>query len=261
MSALKDNPDHGSFLNDPLLGDSGNSTDDKSTGDDLLSEPKKEVDENPTKKDTGNQEIKEESEKSKDNASSTEEKKTKPKRKSEYDPYRVRDFLIRLAKAVKRHEIRSGAHQDLHEHIDKMRKTMASKRPKSDVSVDAQINELKNKVAEIIAIEKSHASPNSSHVKEKVNVLENKLNTLLESKQRKDERFKELEKKITTKYSADQELINKLEKKLLFLERKLIEHQLDKRKSKAKVDKKTVDDIKKQINKTKAILRQHKVEI
>lgn len=276
MSALKDNPDN-SFLNDPLLGDSSTDSSKGHTSsrpisieDDLLSEPKKETDENyelssedNSKEDSEmNSEENDGSESKADSSNdSKDEKKTVSKKKSEYDPYRVRDFLIRLAKAIKRHEIRSGAHRNLHEHIDRMQKTMTSKRVKSNVSVDTQINELRNKVAELIAIERSHATPQSQQMKGKVEILEGKLNTLLQSKQKKDERFKELERKITSKYSADQELVQKLDKKLLFLERKLIEHQLDKRKSKAKIDKKSVDEIKQQINTTKAILKQHKIEV
>lgn len=183
----------------------------------------------------------------------------KSKRKSEYDPYRVRDFLIRLAKAVKRHNIRVSAHQDFHEHVDKIKKTMVSKKPKTEHNIDKDIDELKKKVASLIDIEKNPNSPNhDKYLQEKIDLLEGKLNNLMQSKQKREDRFTELEKKISIKYDADQETIKELEKKLLLLERKLIEHQIKKKKSKAKINKKDIDEIKEKIEMTKAIIDRHK---
>jgi len=180
------------------------------------------------------------------------------KRHSEYDPYRVRDFLIRIAKAVKRHQIRTGAHQAFHNHVDKIARKMVSKKPVSEDTAEKDIDELKRRVSELISIEKGQGPDAEKMMKDRIEQLESKLNKILEMKQRKDERFKELERKIATKFEADQDLVNRLEKKLLSLERNLIEHQLDKRKSKKKVDLAAIQDIKQQINSTKAILAKHK---
>lgn len=175
----------------------------------------------------------------------------------EYNSLRVRNFLIRLAMACKRHEIRVNARKQFYEHADKIKQNLISGKPHE--KPDEEIESLKKKVEYLISIEKgskNHAS--DEQLNEKIGLLEGKLNILLKSKLEKEKRFEELEKKMNLKHKQEKGLIEELERKLLFLERKLIEHQIDVRKNKKKTDSDAVNQIKNQIDKTKQAL--HKIK-
>lgn len=165
-----------------------------------------------------------------------------------YNTERVRRFLIYLAKAVKRHDIRKDAHNDFHSHVEKIKKM-------SPKGMDDEIDELKRKVSYLIEIEKGHTAPmNDKFSKEKIQLIEGKLNKLLESKQRREDRFVELERKINSKMVSDKKEISKLKTKLLTMEKKLIEMQL---KSKSKAKTKKLNELKDQIRSTKQILEEY----
>ena len=181
------------------------------------------------------------------------------KKKPEYDPARVRDFLIRLAKAVTRHELRKQAHTDFHKQVDKIKDSMLSKRQKSQPAVENELEALKQKVSHLINVERDPNHPeNNKFLKEKIALLEGKLNILMKSKDERENRFKELESKINSKYDTERELVRQLETKLLILEKKLVEHQLTKKKAKQKVNNKAIDEIKQQIETTKAVIKKFK---
>jgi len=255
MPAIKDNPDIDSSSVKPDVPTSGPGS--ELSLDDIV--PKGDV----PKSDAQPSENKDASQPAQDGEKKPEAKETQkeddPKKKREYDPYRVRDFLIRLAKAAKRHEARRHAHNQFHDHVDKIKKSIVSKRKKSETTVDNDIDELKKKVSYLVSIEKGQGpSGHDKLMQEKILLLEGKLDKLLQSKLRREDRFQQLEKKISSKYTADKELVAELEKKLLLLERKLIEHQLNKRKSKKKQDIAKIKDIKEQINTTKELIGKHK---
>lgn len=181
------------------------------------------------------------------------------KKKPEYDPRRVREFLIKVAKAVIRHEIRNHAHDDFHKQVDKIKDTIASKKGAVDPALQKEIDTLRQKVGYLVKVEKDPNHPeNDKYYKEKIAILEAKLDALMKSKEDRENRFKELEQKVDSKYDSERELVKQLEEKLLFLERKLIEHQLSKKKSKQKVNTKAITDIKQQIQSTKDVISQIK---
>jgi hypothetical protein len=186
-----------------------------------------------------------------DNSTHTHSKK---KLSGNYNPRRVREFLIRLAKACKRHEIRIHARKQFHEHTDKLKNSLLLDKPHHDP--DSEIEELRKRVDYLISVERSTSTPDNSKVlNEKINQLESKLNRLLQSKIEREKRFEELERKLSLKHKHNKDLIVELEKKLFLLERKLIEHQIQKKRTKSKIDTETLNQIKNQINKTKQVIQ------
>jgi hypothetical protein len=177
--------------------------------------------------------------------------------KKKYNSRRVREFLIRLAKACIRHEIRTHARNDFNNHTDKIKKSMLSGKPHDNP--DNEIEELKKKVEYLINVEKNPKNPETHKLtQERILLLEGKLNRILQSKLEREKRFEELEKKLNLKHKNTKQYVHELEKKLLLLERKLIEHQLNKKSSKSDIYKDALAQIKTQINKTKETLNKIK---
>ncbi|MFT4304172.1 MAG: hypothetical protein ACMXYG_06420 [Candidatus Woesearchaeota archaeon] len=167
-----------------------------------------------------------------------------------YNPHRAKKFLIYIAKAVKRHDIRRNAHKDFHEHLEKIRTI----KPKSK-SLDQDIEDLKRKVSYLINLEKG--APHIDHDKylpEKIQLLESKLNKLLESRRIREERFHELERKISTRMVADGRQIEQLKTKLLMMEKNLLQLQI---KTKSKTKSKELKELKKKITDTKSVLEKY----
>jgi len=177
-----------------------------------------------------------------------------------YNRSRVKELLIRIAKAAKRHQIRMHAHKQVHEHIDKIKEAHIARAPKSHVpNIEKDIEELKNRVTHLVSVEKNPNHPDyTNNVNNKIALLEAKLEKLVQTKESREARFKELEDRIQKKISQDAQLVNDVEKQLLQLEKKLLLHQIDAKKSKKKTDAQTVHAIREKIQTTKSKLEKIK---
>lgn len=172
------------------------------------------------------------------------------KRGHEYNPARVKEFLIRVAKAVKRHQIRMNARKKFHDHVEKLK----SAPKKKEKTIDDDIAELKRHVANLIEVERNpHHPAHSKYVKEKIAILEHKLDELLELKKRREARFTEIEERINKKIYEDKQLIAEVEKKLLHMERDLLKKQIEHHEKKKGVPKE-LDELKHKIAATKRSL-------
>ena len=156
-------------------------------------------------------------------------------------------FMTMLAKAFKRAEIRKQAHHDFHKHVDYMRNNLAkSKMPKklSPENIDSYVGDLKKKVSYLVELENDpDAKPGfdqAKFVKDKITELEAKLNALMKSKEEKEKRYAELDNKINLKLNADKRVVEEMERKLLVLQKKVIEHKIL-NKTRKKFGKKPID--------------------
>lgn len=172
----------------------------------------------------------------------------------QFNKKRVKEFFIRVARASMRHNIRLGARQQFHDHVERIRST-AKKGVQEHHDFDSEIDELKKKVAHLIEVERNPYSPQKNEeLKRKIVFLENQIQDLIKTKKVREDRFVELEKKINSKITKNNELMKHIERKLLTLEHKLVSHKLSSKKGKNKVNKEYVSEIEKQISETKRVL-------
>jgi hypothetical protein len=251
-------------------GSSSSDTDDNMSEDERLKKIfGKDLFEEPQEKDSTSAEETEQAENAAQE-SNLEVNKMAAKPKSEYSPQKVKEFLIKLAKAAKRHEIRMNAHQGFHQQVDKLKQAVVSAaampNTKSKIqmrtpSIDYEIEELKKKVAQLVAVERTHGHGQPlNYSQDRIRILESKLDQLLRSKEEKEQRFQMLEQKIGAKLLEEKELVESLERKLLILQKKLLEHKIQRKKSgKKKVDPE-LKLIQEKIEKTRSALDSLKTE-
>ena len=172
------------------------------------------------------------------------------KQKHEYNPQRVKEFLIRVAKAVKRYQIRMHARKKFHNHVEKFKEPPQQRKN----TIDDDIVELKRHVANLIEVERNpHHPAHSKYVKEKIAVLEYKLDELLEMKKKRETRFNEIEERINKKIYEDKQLIAEVEKKLLHMERDLLKKQIEHHQKRKGIPKE-LEELKQKIATTKRSL-------
>jgi DNA repair exonuclease SbcCD ATPase subunit len=210
-------------------------------------------DDNDLKDDDNNLRKNNNSENNLDNEEEKELSKTAKYKKEKYNARRVREFLIRVASAVKRYEIRMNAHKDFHTHVDKLQENINQNIKKtSGYDPAEEIKQLKNKVNQLLKIQ---ADPDiiekNIQYENKIKELEAKIDRLISSKSEKDRRFHELEKKIEIKYKKEKDYSHELERRILELEKRLVEHQIARRKANKEIDHETVSLIRDKINSTK----------
>lgn len=160
-----------------------------------------------------------------------------------FDAEKLRILLIKLAKAYKRHHARWQAHSEFHDHVDQIKSNIISARPKKTYKIDGDIHELKKRVANLIEIEKNpHYHTHNKEMQEKIAMLEDKLNRLMKSKEEREKRFAELDKKVSLKLTADKQIMDELEKKLLVIQKKIIQHKMKKKSKKHKEELNLLND-------------------
>jgi len=156
----------------------------------------------------------------------------KPRPKYGLSDQKTRVLLIKLAKAFRRHQARMSVRDDLQKHVSKIKRNVM---PKQDRAFDLNqhLKELQQKVNNVVRVESNpDYQYHSKMVNQRLEALEKKLRMLMESKLEREKRFSNLDKKVSLKLDADKQIMNELEKKLLILQKKIIEHKIKGKKSK-----------------------------
>jgi hypothetical protein len=173
-------------------------------------------------------------------------------KRSGFNDLRVKNLLLMLARAYRRRQARLHAHRAFHEHVNKLKDDLVSKKPVKEEVVHENIAELKNRVSYLLEVEKNpDYTAENKELKNKLLSMESKLNMLMKTKEEKEERFKKLEAKINAKLNNDKQIVDELERKLLVLQRKMIEYKLN---NKAKMNSSSLKEIDERIKLTKSAI-------